>query len=118
MKIFQIHHGLCYWDATPKHKTLESTQGLYSPEIVFVEAPDYVFENWGYDESKEGEARFVKPVPPEGWGYDDETGQFYELEPKEPPRSPEQVMLDALLAAGVLTKEQYDEAVGKLSQEG
>ena len=56
-------------------------------------------------------------VEVEKFCYTKEKG-FFENEDYEPPRSPEQVMLDALLAAGVLTKEQYDEAVGKLSQEG
>jgi len=39
-----------------------------------VNAPDYVFEGWGYDAREEGDARFIKPCPPEGWVYDPETG--------------------------------------------
>ena len=31
--------------------------------LFFVEAPDNVFEGWGY---LDGE--FIQPVPPEGWG--------------------------------------------------
>lgn len=84
MKIFQIHLGFCHWDATRKHPTLESTKGRYTSETLFVEAPDYVFEGWGYDETAEGDARFIQPVPPEGWLYDAETGTFYpEDEPAE-----------------------------------
>ena len=80
MKIFQIFGGLCHWDATMKHPTLESTKGLYAPDIVFVEAPDYVFEGWGYDDSKSGDAHFIKPTPPDGWSYDEKTGTFYPLD--------------------------------------
>lgn len=89
MKIFQILNGFCHWDATPKHPTLESTQGRYAPDIVFVETPDNVHEGWGYDETQEGDERFIRPALPEPsqwtdengelrqWMYDDETGTFY-----------------------------------------
>lgn len=39
-----------------------------------IDAPDWVFEGWGYDARKEGDERFIKPRPPEGWVYDPETG--------------------------------------------
>lgn len=81
MKVFQILSGVCYYDATPMHPTLESTLGCYTPDIVFVEAPAYVFEGWGYDETKTGDARFTQPIPPDGWRYDPETGQFLEINP-------------------------------------
>ena len=77
MKVFQVFQGICYWDATILHPTVESTKELYAPDIVFVEAPDYVREHWGYDETAEGDARFIEPTPPEGWLYDRETGTFY-----------------------------------------
>lgn len=78
MKVFQILGGFCHWDATFQFPTIESTVGLFEPSIVFVEAPDYVFEGWGYDETQEGDARFIQPEPPEGWLYDPETGTFYD----------------------------------------
>ncbi len=99
MKIFQVMNGFCHWDATPVHPTLESTVGMYSPDIVFVEAPDFVFEGWGYDAEQEGDARFIKPIPPEGWGYDDETGSFYPLNPPDPEPVPETVTTDEFTAA-------------------
>ena len=77
MKIFQILDNICHYDMTPVHPTLEDTVGKYAPDIIIVEAPDYVFEGWGFDDTEEGDARFVKPVPPEGWLYDDATGTFY-----------------------------------------
>ena len=78
MKIFQIYLGFCHWDATKKHPTIESTQGRYSPETLFVEAPDYVFEGWGYNPEETGDARFIQPEAPEGWIYHAESGTFYE----------------------------------------
>ena len=84
MKIFQILDGICYYDATPIHPTLDSTVGKYPPTVQFVEAPDYVFENWGYDFAKSGDERFIKPTPPEGWYYDDATGSFQPINPPEP----------------------------------
>ena len=71
MKIFQILNNFCHWDATRLHPTIESTAGKYAPDIVFVAAPDYVFEGWGYVDGE-----FIKPTPPEGWLYDDATGTF------------------------------------------
>lgn len=85
MKIFQIFQGFCHWDATKKHPTLESTIGRYAPDVIFVEAPDNVFEGWGFDETLEGDARFVQPTPPDGWLYDKETGTFYPEKVKEEP---------------------------------
>ena len=77
MKIFQIFRGFCHWDATAIHPTLAATNGLYAPNIKFVEAPDFVREGWGFDETAEGDERFIEPTPPEGWLYDRETGTFY-----------------------------------------
>ena len=47
MKIFQIVKNFCFYDATSVHPTLLSTVGKYPPDVLFVEAPDYVFEGWG-----------------------------------------------------------------------
>lgn len=102
MKIFQILNGFCHYDATPIHPTLEDTIGRYAPDIIFVEAPDYVFEGWGYDETKEGDARFIKPTAPEGWYYDDTTGQFKQINPPEetvPSKEDEIASLQAQIAA-------------------
>lgn len=89
MKVFQIEDKFVYWDATKKFPTVESTVGRFPPSLLFVEAPDYVFEGWGYDASKEGDERFIQPTPGPGLEYDPETGTFspiggwpaYETEP-------------------------------------
>lgn len=80
MKIFQVMNDLCHWQ-TP-HKTLEETIGKYAPDIQFVEAPENVFEGWGYLDGA-----FIKPTPPNGWLYDDATGTFYQ-EGDAPPVPP------------------------------
>lgn len=93
MKVFQILNGICHWEATSVHPTVESTIGRYSPETLFVEAPDFVFEGWGYDYDT---GEFVQPTPPPGWLYDPETGTFYP-EDSEPPILPptiEEYLLD------------------------
>lgn len=81
MKIFQILNGICHWDATRMHPTLDDVRGAYAPDLAFVEAPDYVREGWGYTDGV-----FVAPPPPEGWGYDVETGTLYPLEGTEMPQ--------------------------------
>lgn len=101
MKIFQILSGICYYDATAVHPTLADTIGKYPPDVIFVEAPDYVFENWGFDSTKSGDERYIKPTPPEGWYYDDATGSFKPINPPEPKPEPEtaaSVIADATAA--------------------
>lgn len=80
MKIFQIVNNICYYDATPVHPTLKSTEGKYPPDVLFVEAPDKVHEGWGYDPTQTGDNRFIQPTPPAGWQYDEDTGTFYQGE--------------------------------------
>ena len=78
MKIFQVYKNICYWDATKTHLTINNIVAHQYPAAVkFIEAPDYVREGWGFDETAESDARFVEPTPPEGWLYDQETGTFY-----------------------------------------
>lgn len=97
MKIFQILGGFCHWDASNVVSSLEEAAERFAPDIVFVEAPDNVHEGWGFDETLEGDARFVRPVPPEGWEYDDETGTFYVPGEEEPDSGSD--IWDALAAA-------------------
>ena len=70
MKVFQIINNICQWQ-TP-YSSLAQTAGKYPSDVVFVEAPDYVFEGWGYQDGN-----FIRPEPPEGWLYDELTGTFY-----------------------------------------
>ncbi len=93
MKIMQILGDFVHWDATPQFPTMQDVEGRFAPDIIFVEAPDYVFEGWGYDETAVGDARFIKPEPPEGWLYDDKTGTFYP-EGEEAPKSLEERVSD------------------------
>lgn len=86
MKLFQIVDGVCFWDATKKFPTLESTDGMFPPDVLFAEAPDYVFEGWFFNETAQGDARFIQPTPPDGWLYDAETGTFYEDGTNPPPK--------------------------------
>lgn len=77
MKIFQIIGNFCHWDATNQLKNLAYAVANFPATDVFVEAPDFVFEGWGYDPLATGDARFIRPTPPEGWNYDEKTGTFY-----------------------------------------
>lgn len=77
MKIFIIFNHQCQNDITPLYKTIDEAKRRYDNKTLIVEAPEYVFENWGYDESKIGNERFIKPIASEGWLYDENTGTFY-----------------------------------------
>lgn len=87
MKVFEVRSNFMF-SHYAQYATVEEARQYYADNIIFVEAPDYVFEGWGYDPDETGDARFIKPTPPEGWLYDDETGTFYpedELPPSEQP---------------------------------
>ena len=102
MKVFHIVGGWCHWDATAQFPSVASTVGRFPPSDLFVEAPDHVFEGWGYDGTQEGDARFIKPTPPEGWLYDDATGTFYPADgekPKPPTQSGDISELTAKVAS-------------------
>ena len=88
MKIFQIVNGFCWWDATSTVHTIDEAHEMFPPTDLFVEAPDYVFEGWGYDEHAERDARFIRPEAPEGYLYDETTGTFY---PADTPSEAEQL---------------------------
>lgn len=80
MKIFQVRNGFCWWDATHVVHSLDEASEMFAPDIVFVEAPDYVHEQWVFDESAEGDARFIQPEAPKGYTYDLKTGTFSPIE--------------------------------------
>lgn len=90
MRVFQIEAEICYWDATSQFPTVESTVGYFPPDLLFVEAPDYVREGWGYVNNE-----FIEPTPPEGYLYDRETGSFY-LEGFEPSLNNDALYVDPI----------------------
>lgn len=112
MKVFQVLNGFCYWDATSRHPSLNDIQpNQYHPSIQFVEAPDYVFESWGFDETQQGDARFTQPEPPEHWLYDPATGTFYP-DPDNPPEGwtpPTDETTDLLEEAAIMGLEPEEE---------
>lgn len=62
-RVFQVVRGICHYDATRIYPDVASVpDGIYSADVIFIDAPDYVREGWGYD----GE-NFIEPIPPEGW---------------------------------------------------
>lgn len=85
MKKMQILDGFCHYDITTVYNQYDLSNVT---SIVVVDAPDYVFEGWGYDETQEGDARFIKPTPPGGWLYDDATGTFYPEDSTPPEPAP------------------------------
>ena len=74
MKLFQVVDNICHYDMTHLYSSLEEAKSKYPPELQIVEAPDFVFEGWGYDPETKG---FIQPTTPEGWVYDETTGTYY-----------------------------------------
>lgn len=78
MKIVLIENNFVHWDASHEVPDLDWAKSHYAPDFIFVEAPDFVREGWIFDETLEGDDRFIPPEAPEGWVYDYETGSFFE----------------------------------------
>ena len=106
MKVFQILNNFCYSDVTQQFNCLRATEGRFSPETVFVEAPDYVFEGWGFDPTKTDDSRFLKPEAPDGWLYDDATGTFYPEDGVPASKQTPEAKIAALEAENKLLMEQ------------
>lgn len=85
------------------HYTEQHKKAFYEAVELAARVQDFIDydgpDRTAYDEEQEGDARFVKPIPPEGWGYDDETGSFYPLNPPDPEPVPETVTTDEFTAA-------------------
>lgn len=80
MKRFIVYGNSMALDVSPG----SSRAGVKPPDNGFlIDAPDYVFEGWGYDARKTGDERFIKPRPPEGWAYDPKTGTVCRVEDLE-----------------------------------
>ena len=81
MKVFEIENGhIKCW--LKRFNSIEEARKYMAPSIELVEAPDYVYSTWGYDESKSGDNRFIKPETNQGdgWVYNDEDGTFWNPE--------------------------------------
>ena len=105
MKVFEVQEGIISF-FHPEYASVKEAYLYFAPNIIFVEAPDYVFEGWGYDPDAEGDARFIKPTPPEGWLYDDETGTFYpegEIPQPEKPSYAELYSMYSAIEKGMTT---------------
>ena len=81
MKVVQIFNGQVHCDLSNLYNTAEEGSKHYAPNILLVDAPNYVFPGWGYNSSLEGNERFIQPSVPEGFEYDIETGTVWN--PKE-----------------------------------
>lgn len=77
MKIFQIVGNICHYEMTHLYPSAIVARTKYPATTQIEEAPDYVFEGWGFNPNENGDARFIRPTTPEGWEYDEATGTFY-----------------------------------------
>ena len=56
----------------PEYSDAREARSHFSPNIHFEDAPDYVWPGFGFDSSKMGDERFIRPLLNEGWEYDEE----------------------------------------------
>lgn len=80
MKLFQIFNNVVYYEMTGMYESLKEARSHYAPDIQIEEAPDYVFPGWSFDGSKQGDERFVQPIPGDGQAYNPETGEIWDPE--------------------------------------
>ena len=55
----------------PEYDSADEASSHFAPTIRFVDAPDWVWPGYGYDDTKQGDERFVRPALNEGWEYDE-----------------------------------------------
>lgn len=79
MKVVEILNSRVHCEY-PQYQTAAEASTHYAPTIVFVDAPDWVREGFGYVASNVGDERFVRPQLSEGWVYDD---NGFEWNPEE-----------------------------------
>ena len=74
MKVVQIFNKLVHSEFNKWGSIAEIPEGTFPQKLIdeLVEAPDYVFIGWGYNNGE-----FIKPTPPKDFAYDDNTGTFY-----------------------------------------
>jgi hypothetical protein len=64
-----IKGRFCHDDVTDRFASAEAAAAECS-DSTFVDAPDFVFPGWGYDETADGDGRFIAPDIPDGYRYD------------------------------------------------
>ena len=99
MKIFLVRGGSCAEDVTDAVLAMpgvgaaemaeEELEGMLNgaadpvtgtaplPGDRFAAAPDRVWVGWGFNAGASGDERFLQPVPPPGWRYDEKSGTLY-----------------------------------------
>ncbi len=70
MKVFDVVDNRIHCEY-PQFSDLEQAYRSYPRTVTMVEAPDWVREGFGYDPSKEGDERFIRPELSEGWVWND-----------------------------------------------
>ena len=70
MKVFEIVNGVCFKEY-PEYSSASEASKNYAPNIQFVDAPDNVWTGYGFDPTKAGDSRFIRPELSDGWVYDE-----------------------------------------------
>ena len=77
MKLFQIDGKYVGHEYTNKYKSLAEVRSHFASNIRIEEAPDHVFSGWGFDDTKQGDDRFIQPTPGDGQAYNPDTGEIW-----------------------------------------
>ena len=76
-KIFQIRGKTVSTEYTGRFIDLEDARAHFASNIILVEAPDKVFPGWAFDDTKQGDERFIQPIPGDGQAYNPHTGEIW-----------------------------------------
>lgn len=70
MKVVEIVNNRVHREY-PEFATVDDAYKKHSKSLLFVECPDNIQPGFGYDGTKQGNDRFIRPQLSEGWEYDD-----------------------------------------------
>ena len=112
MKIFQILNNLTHAEFSYLGSIQEIPEGTFPQELMdqLIETPDEVFSGWGYINGE-----LIKPTPPEGFEYHEETGTFYSIDESWLSQNQHNTFgkTHEAVDSGVITEETFKQITGE-----
>ena len=79
MKVVEIVNNTV-WAEYPMYSDAQEARRNYAPTLQFEDAPDNIRIGFGFDPTKKGDERFIRPLLNDGWVYDEDN---YPWNPEE-----------------------------------
>lgn len=71
----------------PEFGSASEAYSVHTHELTFVDAPNWVMSGFGFDPSKKGDERFIRPELSEGWIWDEDGNPRHIVRQREDERT-------------------------------